>query len=161
MTTTTETIEMIGHREVLALAYALVDGAVADGHLAKGWKFQWDRASRRLGACHYGRKTITMSYALTERISRRQAVDTITHEIAHAIVGHAAGHGPIWRAKHRELGGTGERTYSTQSGEVTKVRAPFEGTCGCPGQVYPRHKRALGAVCRRCRVEVKWTRVYG
>ena len=81
MTTTTTDIEMIGHREFLAMAYALIDA-----HLP-GWKFQWDTSVRRLAACHHADRKITASRALTESISRRQAFDTLTHEIAHALVG--------------------------------------------------------------------------
>ncbi len=48
------------------------------------------------------------------RISRARALDgrneqvrdTVLHEIAHAIAGPEAGHGPLWKATARRIGAT-------------------------------------------------------
>lgn len=159
---TTTATEFIGHAEFLAIAYDLMDR-----HLP-GWSFRWDNAAKRLGACKYGPKVLSFSRPLTARISRRQAVDTITHEIAHALAGHQAGHGPEWARVHRDLGGSGDRTYSTQTGEVVAVEPPFQGTCPGCGRSWRRHKR-IQAACPKCsaaagsrfdtRFLLVWTRV--
>ena len=64
-----------------------------------GWTFQWDSAKRRAGACKYSRKTITISrHYVALNLSERpdDVIDTILHEIAHALAGWSAGHGPKW-----------------------------------------------------------------
>ena len=42
--------------------------------------------------------------------------DTVLHEIAHAIAGPEAGHGPLWKATARRIGATPRaKTYDGQS----------------------------------------------
>ena len=38
--------------------------------------------------------------------SEEQLLDTVLHEIAHAIAGHEAGHGLLWKATARRIGAT-------------------------------------------------------
>ena len=59
---------------------------------------------------------------------------TVTHEAAHIIAGHAAGHGPAWRAVHRSMGGKGDRCHTMSLAEgfthTPRKRAPrVEVTC--------------------------------
>ena len=68
------------------------------------WKFKIDRAKRRCGMCFYGKRLITLSKHHILNNDEPQVRDTILHEIAHALVGHAANHGPIWKEKAVQLG---------------------------------------------------------
>jgi hypothetical protein len=52
--------------------------------------------------------------------------ETILHEIAHALAGPRAGHGPRWRAIAHRIGSTGERCVSAQA---PRVAGPWVGTC--------------------------------
>ena len=48
--------------------------------------------------------------------SEEQIRDTVLHEIAHAIAGHGAGHGPLWKATARRIGATPRaKTYESQT----------------------------------------------
>jgi hypothetical protein len=48
--------------------------------------------------------------------------NTVTHEAAHAVAGHAAGHGPTWKAIHRAMGGTAKRCHTMNLAEGFTAR---------------------------------------
>ena len=121
------------------------------GLTAKGWTWGFDNAKRRAGACNYSRKRITIArgYALVAK--NAEIEDTILHEIAHAIAGHAAGHGPAWKAVARSIGCSAERCHTV---EFTAPKFLVE----CPNGCFPPAKRQRRprrqSVCRRCRTPV-------
>ncbi|UOK18137.1 SprT-like protease [Gordonia phage Switzerland] len=104
--------------------------------LLLSWTFKFDRARRRAGQCHYGKREISLSAPLLSVRSYEESLNTITHEIAHALVGAKAGHGPEWARKHRELGGDGERCFTLEASDPT---APWIGTCG-HGKTWDRYR---------------------
>lgn len=120
----------------------------AMGLADEGWKFKWDRASVRFGQCNYRTKTISMSARLTEANDEARCRNTLTHEIAHALVGHSHGHDAVWAAKHRELGGDGRARYSSL--EVTAVQKKWLVSCDGCGMNTQVARRRQGAVCARC-----------
>ena len=120
-----------------------------------GWTFEWDNAVRRAGSCSLGRKRITLSRALFAIESNRgSALDTILHEIAHALAGPGAGHGPTWKWVATRVGARPERCCSLDSPPRRII-----GTCAC-GSIHGRTRSpGFGARygCRICRKEIKWT----
>lgn len=74
------------------------------GLVADGWTFKLDNAKRRFGICRYWNQTIGISWALAEINSDEQIMDTILHEIAHALAGPDTGHGPEWVAQCHRVG---------------------------------------------------------
>lgn len=74
-----------------------------DEHGLTGWKVATDSAVRRNGQCDYRKKTISFSVHFVERNPESMLLDTLLHEIAHALTP-GAKHGPIWSAKCREIG---------------------------------------------------------
>jgi len=70
------------------------------------WKTRIGGAYRRLGMCSYKEKVIELSEQFVLAGTQEQILDTIMHEIAHALVGPGYGHGRVWKAKARELGAT-------------------------------------------------------
>lgn len=78
----------------------------------KGWSFEFDGGHRRFGRCYYATRRITLSRHLTMLNDRYQVHLTIVHEVAHAIAGHEAGHGPEWVRICRLIGGDGKRCFS-------------------------------------------------
>lgn len=80
------------------------------------WEFGWDRAVKRLGCCCVARRRITLSrYFVQAHLHGEQAqiLDTILHEIAHALAweqARHAGHGPLWKAWCVALGATPRAT---------------------------------------------------
>lgn len=96
-------------------------------HNLKGWRFEFDDYKTRFGCCVYGLKTIFLSRPLTVANSSANVKDTILHEIAHAIAGGAAGHGPQWKKVCRKIGADPVRCFSSQS--TTMPKAPYEIYC--------------------------------
>lgn len=77
------------------------------GLIADGWKFVFNtRTKNRLGQCQHRNKTIELSVYHMRTHIMAQVVDTIMHEIAHALCGRGVGHGAEWKRKAYELGAT-------------------------------------------------------
>ena len=75
------------------------------GLISKGWSFGWNKRKRSFGLCNYSTKQITLSRFMLECGESMESMKgTIMHEIAHAIAGHKAGHGPQWAKVMIELG---------------------------------------------------------
>jgi len=91
------------------------------------WRFEFDNAKRRFGSCDETRKKITLSLTLTELNKEEEVVDTILHEIAHALVGNRHGHNWIWKQKALEIGCDGKRCYSTA--EVVIPKGNYVAIC--------------------------------
>lgn len=77
-----------------------------------GWSFNWDNAKSRGGQCDHTYRRITMSRHLVPMWSDQEVLDTLKHEVAHALVGAGQGHGPVWARKMRELGVKPERCHN-------------------------------------------------
>ena len=100
-----------------------------------GWTFKWDRAVMRLGQCVYRTKTISLSLPLTEASDEAVVRNTILHEIAHALAGPTAKHGPDWKRIAVRLGAN-PKSATSEGGSVMEL-APWVGTCPA-GHVSPR-----------------------
>ena len=142
--------------EVEALAHELLARHVARSGLEAGWSFGFDLATSRGGVCRAAEKRIGLSVSYCHRAARAEIVDTLLHEIAHAIVGVRHQHDAVWRAKAREIGCTAERCHA-----VNHTPARWVGACGCGKrwlrQRLSRHLR-LGARCGSCDGEISWRR---
>ena len=80
-------------------------------HGLADWVFKFDNAKRRFGCCNYTTKTISLSKHLCRLNSESEIVDTLLHEIAHALTP-GQGHGKLWQEKCAELGAEPRRCYS-------------------------------------------------
>lgn len=121
------------------------------GLYEKGWRFEFDGAKKRGGQANFGLKRITMSRYLVPMWTDQQVLDVLKHECAHALAGHAAGHGQAWRSVMRSLGATPERCHSN-----AVVEPPLHAICETHGVVARRHRRLTGARCGRCHQPVQW-----
>ena len=102
--------------EALAMGRQLLDQ-----HGLDEWDFRFDRAKRRAGLCRFDDRVISLSRYLTQLHDAEQVRDTVLHEIAHALAGPEAGHGPTWQAKARQVGARPRRTLPA---EVPLPEAP-------------------------------------
>ncbi|RJK92776.1 SprT-like domain-containing protein [Vallicoccus soli] len=118
-----------------------------DSHGLHDWEVGLDGARRRAGACHHGRRLISLSRHLTELHGPAEVRETVLHELAHALVGPEHGHDAVWRARARALGSTGERCLPE---DAPVVAGDFVGRCA-HGHEATRHRRPERVVgCGRC-----------
>lgn len=108
---------------------------------SRRWSFRWSNAKRQAGVCRFVEREIALSRPIAELWPEEQVRDTILHEIAHAIAGHKAGHGPVWRAHAVRIGAKPDRTYS---GELPTPELTWTGICPACGHEYPRSRRPRG-----------------
>uniref|UniRef100_A0AAU8GPH3 SprT-like protease n=1 Tax=Mycobacterium phage Stink TaxID=3136630 RepID=A0AAU8GPH3_9VIRU len=123
------------------------------------YRVAFDNARRRAGLCNYRTRTISLSRHLLALRSYEDTMQTITHEIAHAIVGPGHGHDHVWARKHRELGGNGQRCFEMEGIDPT---APWIGTCA-HGKEFARYRapqtnRIWTCRCRQGSSIVTWKR---
>ncbi len=128
--------------------------ALLDSHGLSAWEFGFNGNVRRAGVCFYphrgepGRIELSVHFAACN--SDAEVLDTLLHELSHAMVGPRHGHDAVWQAKCRELGARPEACY----GEETEMpRGRWRAVCpGCAAE-YDRHRRpqrAEGWYCRPC-----------
>lgn len=118
--------------EVKAIAFAEMDKW---GLIGSGWKFKIDNnPKRRLGQCRYTSKEISVSLLRIMHDSKEAVINTLRHEIAHALHFERRGselferrwtgrkwsrkippHGREWKAIAREVGMTKEPKASSTS----------------------------------------------
>lgn len=128
-------------------------------HLDPSWTFAFDNARTRAGLCSYDRKRISVSKLLAARYEDDEIHQVLLHEVAHAMAGPRAGHGPRWKKVATDLGYEGKRLHG---GAIADELAPWIGHCP-EGHVHYRYKRPTRTVsCAICskkfspRYEISW-----
>jgi hypothetical protein len=130
-------------------------------HLDDTWTFGFDNAKRRAGLCDYTRRRISVSRYLSARYDDDTNHQTLLHEVAHAIAGAEARHGPRWKRIARELGYVGGTTHA---GETATDLAPWVGVCPAGHTAYRHRKAPRATSCAKCaprfdeRYVFTWTR---
>lgn len=117
----------------------------------KGWRFKYDNAKNRFGVCKYQSKVIGLSKPLTDANDQVRVVDTILHEIAHALVGPGHGHDNVWKRMCIEIGCKPERCFTSK--DTNLVAGRFKAVCGGCGKTHTRHKRPRGGVRVACKCQ--------
>lgn len=117
-------------------------------HGLHDWKFTTDKAVRRFGVCRHRTKTISMSEVIVKLNNEAEVIDTLLHEIAHALAGANVGHGIGWVLRARALGAKTERCYG--EGVITPPKK-WLGTCPTCRKTIHRHRRKNIACASCCR----------
>ena len=133
---------MLEH-EIMAEARKLMDR-----HGLPHWKIKRGRGVKLAGLCSYRERAITLSMKLLPTWPREDVIDTILHEIAHALAGSGAGHGPDWKAVCRRIGANPERCWDSVT--LPTVEGKWTQTCGCGMVNRTVHRRKAKLVCRAC-----------
>ena len=132
----------MNREDARALARSLMDAAGLTD-----WRFRFDHAKRRAGACTHASRTISLSGPLTDLYDEGTIRGVILHEIAHALVGPEHGHDAAWKRAARALGAPDSARLPSSPD------APWVGTCprcGATRRLYraPRRVSSCG-VCSR------------
>ena len=104
--------------------HSLAQQMVASLGLADSWRIAYDSSRARAGLCNYQSHTLSFSRNLVAKAEPHQWIDTIAHEIAHALVGPRHGHNFTWQRVCRAIGGTGLRCHN-----LVLVKPKWELTC--------------------------------
>jgi predicted SprT family Zn-dependent metalloprotease len=116
-------------------------------HLDSAWSFAFDNAKTRAGLCNYTEKRISVSRYLAGRYEDDEIHQVLLHEIAHAIAGSRAGHGPKWKSLAADLGYEGKRLHD---GAIANELAPWVGTCPS-GHLHYRYRQPTRMLaCGKC-----------
>ncbi|QEL15606.1 SprT family zinc-dependent metalloprotease [Limnoglobus roseus] len=139
--------------EALARVRELAEGRMKQ-HGLIGWQFGFNSNVRRAGVCRYPTRTrpgrIELSRHFIAHNSADEILDTILHELAHALVGHDHGHDAVWRAKCVEIGARPERCYGQH---VAMPKGRWQAVCPGCSKAFDRHrrpKRVTGWHCKAC-----------
>ncbi|WP_178132584.1 SprT-like domain-containing protein [Limnoglobus roseus] len=123
-------------------------------HGLAGWQFGFNANVRRAGVCKYPTQTrpgrIELSRHFIAHNSADEVLDTVLHEIAHAIVGPNHGHDAAWKAKCVEIGARPERCYGHH---IVMPNGRWQAVCPGCSKVFDRHRRPkqmTGWHCKAC-----------
>lgn len=92
------------------------------GLIEKGWNFTFNRAIGFAGYCNPRPKEIQLSKPIALVSTDVFILDTIRHEIAHALVGCHNQHNHIWKRKAIEVGCTTNDVTYKESKEILDLR---------------------------------------
>ncbi|MFO0801887.1 MAG: SprT family zinc-dependent metalloprotease [Gemmataceae bacterium] len=131
---------------------ALAQAKIAEFGL-KGWSFRFGRSKRRLGLCDYRAQCIEIAAYYAYFTPDDAVKDTLLHEIAHALAGPGAGHGPKWRAVAKRIGATPKAC--DDSPETVVPPGDWQAACGGCGKMHYRYRRPATISGYRCRCEAR------
>ena len=69
-----------------------------------GWRLEFRNYGYLLGSCCYRRQIIALNAFHVDHNAEAIVLDTMLHEIAHALVGPSHGHGQVWKEMARTIG---------------------------------------------------------
>lgn len=120
-------------------------------HGLHNWNFEWDSARKRFGKCSHRSRTISLSKVLTPLRSHEDVLNTILHEIAHALVGAGNGHNHVWRTKFIQIGGNGQRCGNDiEDTKRLEIKGGWIGTCP-NGHIHRRYRKPTReSSCGKC-----------
>lgn len=105
----------------------------AEYDVLAGWRlFINPRLRAIMGKCSYHTKTVHIAKWILGAVDEAEIMDTLLHEVAHAIVGHEAGHGPKWKAQARKIGGRGNRLGKAPTKAIPSRANGFKYGILCP-----------------------------
>ena len=95
----------------------------------KNWKLGFAAGYSKLGFCNFRRQLIKINLRHLIEDDPSDVTDTILHEIAHAIAGQNAGHGPQWKLVAESLGATPKACVSINNKEQDRILTIKQQIC--------------------------------
>jgi predicted SprT family Zn-dependent metalloprotease len=118
-------------------------------HGLAGWTFHLGATRRRLGVCKYRQKRIEIAEYYAQNSAATTVLDTLLHEIAHALAGPKAHHGPAWKAVAMRLGARPEACET--SDQAVMKPGDWQATCSECKQTFHLYRRPRSLSGYRCR----------
>ena len=155
----THTVEQATDRKAAVIEM----GTALLAELAPAFTFDTEATVRRAGVCKYrldGGGTVALSVHYIKHATAADVVDTLLHEVAHAIAGHAAGHGPEWKRVARLLGCSANRCADLPAAmRGGRYEARCSAEC-CDHALGYRQRLSDSmrhrAMCQHCKAAVEW-----
>ncbi|MEO6810277.1 MAG: SprT-like domain-containing protein [Isosphaeraceae bacterium] len=122
-------------------------------HGLYGWTFGLAQTRRRLGVCKYRTKRIEVAEYYARHSPEESVLDTLRHEIAHAIAGPRARHGPAWKAVAVRLGAAPFACASP--GTAVVEPGDWQATCPACEQTAYLYRRPKSLNGYRCTCEAR------
>lgn len=159
-------VDVMPEPEILARTRALLDE-----HEVEGFGVAMSgRMTRALGLCDFRKREIRISRKLAERNDRAVIDDVIRHEVAHALAGPGAGHGPRWKDACRVTGATPRSCVDAREIVTVPRDYRFKGECEACGQPVGQRRKApdplvnythVAKYCEAGGGKVRWTDTKG
>ena len=116
-----------------------------------GWSFGLSRTRRQLGVCKYRSKRIEIAEYYARHSPPESVLDTLRHEIAHAIAGPVARHGPAWKAIAVRLGAIPRSCES--SGQAVVQPGDWRATCPACRKIVHLYRRPRSLTGYQCKCD--------
>ena len=128
------------------------------------WIFGFDLARVRAGQCNYRQKKITLSVSFCCFASKEEVLDTVLHEIAHALVGPGHQHNNKWKTMANIIGCKGEIYHTVDHSEDQWQTKCLNTECQNfrNKKVWKRKrliKRVRNGKCPKCKEKLTWERI--
>ena len=105
-----------------------------------GWRFGWNKRRLSAGLCSYKKKIIYLSTLFTIDGTRADVLDTILHEIAHAL-SPGQKHNSVWKRKAIELGAIPKPCFTSETKyKDVRISYAFKAVC-INGHIHYMHRR--------------------
>jgi predicted SprT family Zn-dependent metalloprotease len=112
------------------------------------WTFKFDKSVRRFGSCKWHKTQITISSHLASINTEARCLNTLLHEIAHALAGAIHNHDKQWESIAKKIGCDGDRCYTSSNTMV--IQPVYQAICShCRANVgqYFRRRKLFHKVC--------------
>lgn len=120
-----------------------------DDHGLEHWALLFSAGQRSLGACRSRDKTILLSRHHALNANSKEVKDTVLHEIAHALAGPKAGHGPVWKEIASRIGAIPRsRMHEAGNSAQDGIAAKDQFCCGDTVFLTLREARVKGEIVR-------------
>lgn len=127
--------------DIIKAGHLAIDFMSKHGLIQRGWRFEFNNRKRSLGLCNETTKTIFLSRIFVRQLPESKVVDTILHEIAHALVGCRHGHNSIWKRKALEIGCNGNRCATHAETKDVVIEGKYKAKCKHCAKVYYSHRK--------------------
>ena len=140
--------------EKLSLVEKTANELLVEYNLSSRWRFVWISSKMTIGECDFKERTIALSSIYVEYNRKTEWEDVLRHEIAHAIAGNKAGHGPKWKRVCEKVGAKPIRCV-----EFHNIPYRYVGVCpdcsfrfGFHRKIFEMEKRT----CSDCKKPILW-----